>query len=133
MLKGSQVAQRPNSKLPVMGLTRQYSDTDIKEFRRHGINTITQRPDGSLHFAPGGGVTAAKEGINSVRVSRAVDDVILRCEQLESEVKQGLEKQTTKGESVVFKLKLIEDGEKWSVYDESGQRVSSWLAFVRNL
>jgi hypothetical protein len=73
--------------LKIAGLTQHYTDEDIEDKHRHGINVVTQRSDGSIHFPPGGGVTAAK-GINSARVSRATDQVILTCEQLEREVKR---------------------------------------------
>lgn len=67
----------------VVGLSAQYSDADHAKLRAAGVNVITQRPDGSIHMPPGGGVTTAKTGM---KVAREVIQILDFIQRLESEV-----------------------------------------------
>lgn len=64
----------------VLGLSAQYSDVDHAELRAVGVNVITQRPDGSIHMPPGGGVTTAKTGAKVAMQVIQIRDLIKSLE-----------------------------------------------------
>jgi hypothetical protein len=65
-----------NNTLKPQGLAVQYTDAEIQHLRKHGINVVTQRPDGSLMMGPGGGVTINKtKGRQSAKVAKAHIDI----------------------------------------------------------
>ena len=67
----------------VVGLSAQYSDADHAKLRAAGVNVITQRPDGSIHMPPGGGLTTAK---TSAKVAMQVIQILDLIKCLEREV-----------------------------------------------
>ena len=68
----------------IIRLAQNYSDDEVKKLRRAGINTLTQRPDGTIHIGPGGGV--AIDG-GSAKVSREMTGIV----QLIRQIQQDLE------------------------------------------
>ena len=61
-------------------LAQTTTDEDVKKLRKAGINALTQRPDGTSHMGPGGGVTTAK---TSVRVAREMVAIRRLCNNIE--------------------------------------------------
>lgn len=61
-------------------LTQTYTDEEIERMRKAGINVLTQRPDGTVHVGPGGGVTTAK---TSGQVARDMAAIRRLCNKLE--------------------------------------------------
>lgn len=74
------------------------TDTDIKELRKYGINTFTQRPDGTVHFSPGGGATADK---GSARVAQCVTQIKSLCNKWERIIRGEIAKLRGSGELLV--------------------------------
>ena len=75
------------SGMTILGLRHNYTDAEVETLRKAGINALTQRPDGTIHVGPGGGVTTnGKSG----KVAREVADIKGLCDRLERDLKQRL-------------------------------------------
>src|SRR5690606_35962223 len=45
------------------GLRHSYTDEELAQLRKAGINAPTQRSNGTVHFSPGGGITTSGNSI----------------------------------------------------------------------
>jgi len=70
--------------IEVLGLNVSYADAEVATLRMEGINALTQRPDGTIHIGPGGGVTL---GGKSEKVAHGVAKIKGLCDQVERELK----------------------------------------------
>lgn len=75
-------------------LTQTYTDEEIERLRRAGINALTQRPDGTFHVGPGGGITTAK---TSTRVSLDLTKIRRLCNELHRSLTAEIEKLVASG------------------------------------
>jgi hypothetical protein len=73
--------------MKILGLAHNYTDAEVDTLRKAGINALTQRPDGTIHVGPGGGVTTSGK---SGKVAREVAAIKAQCNQVESELKGKL-------------------------------------------
>ncbi|KRB49790.1 hypothetical protein ASE04_14350 [Rhizobium sp. Root708] len=81
--------------LRILGLRHNYTDDEVEMLRKAGINALTQRPDGTIHVGPGGGVTTdGKSG----KVSREVTTIKGLCERVERDLKDLLAPMLASGE-----------------------------------
>ena len=69
-------------------LTQTYTDEEVGELRKAGINPLTQRPDSTVHMGPGGGVTTAK---TSAQVARDMAAIRRLCNDLERSLTDEIE------------------------------------------
>ncbi len=75
------------SGMKVLGLTHNYTDAEVETLRKAGINALTQRPDGTIHVGPGGGVTTnGKSG----KVAREVAAIKGLCNRVERDLRATL-------------------------------------------
>ena len=79
----------------ITGLSRIYTDSDVEILRKAGINAITQRPDGTIHVPPGGGVTSDR---TSGKVAREVADINGLCRKLEANIETAIVPRLISGE-----------------------------------
>ena len=79
----------------ILGLRHNYTDDEVATLRKAGINAITQRPDGTIHVGPGGGVTLSG---NSGKVARELAAIKDLCNRVECELKAMLAPMLTSGE-----------------------------------
>lgn len=83
----SPVGSSEPSGMKVLGLRHNYNDSEVETLRKAGINAITQRPDGTIHVGPGGGVTTnGKSG----KVAREVAAIKSLCDRLERDLRAAL-------------------------------------------
>ncbi len=68
----------------VSGLQSNVTDARLAKLRKSQINCFTQRPDGTVHGQPGGGVTTAGNSLNSTSM---LNDLRRTCDDLESQVR----------------------------------------------
>jgi hypothetical protein len=97
-----------SSNLKPQGLAVHYSDEDIAKLRKAGIQPITQRKDGSITIAPGGGI--AMDG-TSGRVVSARTRLVSRCRELQRVVSQEIEALIRDGKATPpfeFHLQLVD-------------------------
>lgn len=98
------------SGMPILGLRRNFTDAEVETLRKAGVNALTQRPDGTVHAGPGGGVTtSAKSG----KVALEVAEIKGRCSQVERELTQMLAPMIASGQLVppiVLKLEQCATG-----------------------
>ena len=96
-----------SSTLKPQSLAVQYSDEDVAKLRKAGIQPITQRKDGSITIAPGGGI--AMDG-TSGSVVFARTRLLSHCRELERTVAQEIETWVKNGNATPpfeFHLELI--------------------------
>jgi len=92
------------SGMKVLGLRHNYADDEVETLRRAGINVLTQRPDGTIHVGPGGGVTTSGK---SGKVAREVATIKELCNRVERDLKAMLAPILASGEltpSVTLRL-----------------------------
>ena len=69
--------------LKPMGLSRTYTDAGAATLRKHGINALTEGPDGSIRMGPGGGVTTDGGSLSVsrelIKIERYVERLSKRC------------------------------------------------------
>jgi len=75
-------------------LAHSYTDDEHEELRRADINVVTQRPDGTIHMGPGGGVTLAGTSIRDMHDLMSVRQL---CSKLESTVADEVRKIVDEG------------------------------------
>ena len=73
--------------MKILGLRHNYTDDEVETLRKAGINALTQRPDGTIHAGPGGGVTTSGK---SGKVAREVATIKDLCNRVERELKAML-------------------------------------------
>ena len=78
-----------------IALRHSYTSDDLARLRKAQINTPTQRPDGTIHFSPGGGVTTSG---TSLLASMRLIDLGNVCESLERQVRVTISEMVTNGE-----------------------------------
>ena len=91
-------------------LAHSYTDDEHEQLRRADINVVTQRPDGTIHMGPGGGVTLAGSSIMDMR---GLMNARQLCSQLESSVADEVRKMVDEGEMtapVRLELKFVDRG-----------------------
>ncbi|MBF6570925.1 MAG: hypothetical protein IVW54_18835 [Candidatus Binataceae bacterium] len=76
------------STLRGVGLEWQPTDDDVRKLRAAGVTVITQRPDGTIHFPPGGGVATDRTSMSVV--NRVIGWRTL-CSRLEEETTRKLD------------------------------------------
>jgi hypothetical protein len=104
----------------VLGLSRNHSDEELAKLRSVGANVLTQRPDGTIMMGPGGGMTASNQaGKKSFMVSRAVDQVIITLEKMESAVRSKLSEAGITDVGTSLDLKLSESNGSLVAFDTS--------------
>jgi hypothetical protein len=79
----------------VRGLSTTYTDDEIKKRREAGIIALTQRPDGTIHTPPGGGVTSSRQ---SAKVSREATRIRRLCREIEAQIDAMLSPKLASGE-----------------------------------
>jgi hypothetical protein len=79
----------------VQGLGQTHTDAEIALLRKAGILTLTQRPDGTVHLPPGGGVTSSRQ---SGKVARDAARIKRHCGEIEAEIKRALLPELASGE-----------------------------------
>ena len=95
--------------IPIVEVSRVYSDEELKKLRALGANILQQRPDGSVQVGMGGGI--AGDG-SSVWVRRETDKLLLHIEGLEKAVRDTIISQTNSRrclEPVTVTLKQEQD------------------------
>jgi hypothetical protein len=103
----------------ILGLSRNYTDAEVAALRKEGVNALTQRPDGTIHFGPGGGVTMKKGG--SFAVAHEVTEIKGLCDRVERDLRPMIEDLIAKGElSAPVTVRLEQRGalETFAVADE---------------
>ncbi|MBN9661519.1 MAG: hypothetical protein J0H49_25210 [Acidobacteria bacterium] len=73
--------------MKVIALQNNNTDLEIETLRKAGINSLTQRPDGTIHVGPGGGVTTSGK---SGKVALEVTKIKRLCSQTEDALKVKL-------------------------------------------
>jgi len=105
LLEGSAI--KSGGGMKVVGLSVNYSDKEIEKLRRAGVNVLTQRSDGTIHVGPGGGAVATGQ---SVKVRRAVDQIVIELSELEATIRSQIEKGAEKGQVTGdFQFRLVEE------------------------
>lgn len=96
--------------MKIIGLAHNYTDEDVEKLRKAGINALTQRPDGTIHLGPGGGVTTnGKSGV----VAREVTAIKRLCDEVERGLHHMLSPMLASGELVApITLRLEQRGVK---------------------
>ena len=92
------------SGIQVLGLRHNYTDAEVETLRRAAVNTLTQRPDGTVHVGPGGGVATS---VKSGKVALEVAKIKGRCNEVERELTQMLALMIASGQllpPIVLKL-----------------------------
>lgn len=93
-----------------VSLAHSYTDDEHEQLREADINAITQRPDGTIHMGPGGGVTLAGTSVKDM-----LDLMKARkfCSQLESSVAVEVGKMVDEGKMaapVRLELRFMDGG-----------------------
>jgi hypothetical protein len=104
------------SRMPVLGQSHNYTDAEVEKLRKVGVNTLTQRPDGTIHVSPGGGVTTSGK---SGKVAREVVTIKGLCNRVERELRQMIAPMIASGQlSPPLVLKLEQRAaEQFAVLD----------------
>jgi hypothetical protein len=71
-------AVRDSEHITVLGLRHNYTEAEAAQLRKNNINVLQQRPNGTIHFGPGGGM-----GTNGKSLSATTDAI-----RLEKHVKE---------------------------------------------
>lgn len=72
----------------VSSVSRSISDAEAASMLRRGINSVTQRPDGTVHFSPGGGVTTnGRSVVDMVSMTK----IEATCQSIERQIRLVLE------------------------------------------
>lgn len=79
----------------ILGLRHNYTDAEVEMLRKAGVSALTQRPDGTIHAGPGGGVTTSGK---SGKVAREVATIRGLCNRVERDLKQLLAPRLASGE-----------------------------------
>ncbi len=79
----------------ILGLHRNFTDAQLETLRKANVNVLTQRPDGTVHAGPGGGVTASGK---SGKVAHQVTTIKALCDRVERELRETLEAMFSDGE-----------------------------------
>ncbi|MDR6710214.1 hypothetical protein J2X73_004619 [Novosphingobium sp. 1748] len=80
--------------LKIIGLAQQYTSEDLVQLRKAGINVMTQRDDGTIHAAIGGGLTTNRK---SARVSMQLNRIRTDCDNFEQKIREQLQKEILSG------------------------------------
>lgn len=89
-------------------LAHSYTDDEHDRLRRAEINVVTQRPDGTIHMGPGGGITLAGTSIRDMRDLMSARQF---CSKLESAVVEEVRKLLDEGKlttPVRLELKFVD-------------------------
>ena len=87
-----------------------YTEDEHEQLRRADINVVTQRPDGTIHMGPGGGITLAGTSIKDMRDLMSARQF---CSDLESTVAVEVRKLVDEGTltaPVRLKLRFVDRG-----------------------
>lgn len=91
-------------------LAHSYTDDEHEKLRRADINVATQRPDGTIHMGPGGGITLAGTSIRDMRDLMSARQI---CSELESAVVVEVRKLVDEGKlaaPVRLELRFVDRG-----------------------
>lgn len=107
--------------LDAVELACSFTEDEHERLRREGINVVTQRPDGTIHIGPGGGITSAGTSVVDMRDLMSARRL---CSELESTVETEVKKLVQKGKltaPVRLQLRFVDSGAYVDVLGHQGK------------
>jgi len=116
-------------------LSVNYSDDEVAKLRAAGANAVTQRPDGTIMFGPGGGVTLdGRRGKQSAKVAQAVVDVRKAILAMENSIRDRINGTELAVPANGLDLRLTEiDGKLVAADSATGLQVEIGEPVVRSI